>query len=182
MTKNNLFYKILFAIEIALLPMVIFANLFIEKWAVGLIIAGILVCKIWREVFKDKDSKGENIISNIASAIVDATLIVFFITIGSVNMVLGVFAVVLILAMTISNILTFKKIKSSTIQAMDSCYVIFDFFLLMALMFVYFYNPIASIALFAIVLTSVASLASKIWYVLKYTNLGNKIKSIFKRK
>ena len=43
MTRNDTFFKILFAIEIALLPLVMAAEIMMPAWSMGLFIVGILV-------------------------------------------------------------------------------------------------------------------------------------------
>ena len=63
MTRNNLLFKILFAIELALLPMVIFSYLFLAPWAMGVFIAGVLLAKIWLHIFNDKTKSSVVIIS-----------------------------------------------------------------------------------------------------------------------
>jgi len=177
MTRNNLFYKVLFAIEIALLPMVAFAHLFIADWSAGLFIAGILICKIWREIFKNRDDKGENIIGCIASIIVFSTLIGFFIYLGLINTALAIVALVLIILMNLFNIITFGKHINNTISAVDSCFMISECLTIASFIFVSVYDLISSIALFTVILTSVVSVVYKAYYVVKYTDLISKIKN-----
>ncbi len=53
MSKNDIFYKILFAVELALIPMVIFAyKIITERWVLGVFITLVLLVKIWLELFK----------------------------------------------------------------------------------------------------------------------------------
>lgn len=176
MTRNNLFYKILFAIEIALLPMVVFANMFIASWSVGLFVAGILICKIWREIFMNRASRGENIINCVASIIVFSTLIGYFIYLGYINTILGIASIVLIVLMNLFNIATFGKHLNNTIDAVDSCYIIFECLAIASFIFITIYEIVASIALFAIVLTSVVSVVYKAYYIIKYTGIVDKVK------
>ena len=176
MTRNNLFYKILFAIEIALLPMVVFANMFIATWSVGLFVAGILICKIWREIFMNRMNRGEIIINSIASIIEFSTLLGYFIHLGYINIVLGIASIVLIVLMALFNIATFGKHLNNTVEAVDSCYMIFECLTLASLIFVTVYDLISSIALFAIVLTAVVSVVYKAYYIIKYTGIIDKVK------
>ena len=44
-TKNDNFFKLLFAIEMALLPLVICANLIMPVWAISMIIGILIVVK-----------------------------------------------------------------------------------------------------------------------------------------
>lgn len=182
MTRNDLFYKVLFAIEIALLPIVIFSYLFIEEWAVGLFIGAIVVCKIWREIFKDRDSRSHDLISRFASILVLATLITFFMVEGYINIALGVVALVIAVLMQLLSIVTFKKRISETIRAVDSCFVIFECMTLACMIFLVFYAFTTNIGLFALILTGTLSIVYKVYYVFKYMNIREKIAGIFKKK
>jgi len=75
MTRNDTFFKILFAIEIALLPLVMASYMLMPHWTVGLFIAGILIVKIWLELFKNKDDKVHKIIMLIGNILTVATLV-----------------------------------------------------------------------------------------------------------
>ncbi len=182
MTRNDLFYKILFAIEIALLPMVIFAYMFIADWAVGLFISAILICKIWREIFKMRENKTHNIIGYIASVLVFTTLLVFFMSVDVINIALGVIAIVVIVLMQLFSIITYNKKINETVRAIDSCYMIFECLTLVSMIFIMFYVLTTNIGLFAIILTAVASVGYKVYYVFKYMGLKDKLVGLFSKK
>ncbi|MBR2970111.1 MAG: hypothetical protein IKC49_03550 [Clostridia bacterium] len=182
MTRNDLFYKILFAIEIALLPIVIFADMFIADWTMGLFISAILVCKIWREIFKNRDSRSHHIIGCIASILVFVTLIVYFMSIDVINLAIGIVAVVAVVIMQLFDVFTFNKRINDTIKAVDSCYMIFECLTLVSLVFAIYDSMTTNIGLFAIILTALVSVGYKVYYIFKYTDLVGNIKSIFKKK
>ncbi len=182
MTRNDLFYKVLFAIEIALLPIVIFAEMFIADWTMGLFIAAILACKIWREIFKDRENRAQHLIGCIASILVFTTLIVYFMILDVIGIVIGVISIVAILLMQVLDIVTFNKHINDTIRAVDSCHMIFECLTLVSLIFAIYYSLTTNIGLFAIILTALVSVGYKLFYIFKYTNVIGKIKSIFKKK
>ena len=182
MTRNDLFYKILFAIEIALLPIVIFADMYIADWTMGLFISAILVCKIWREIFKNRDSRAHHIIGCIASILVFTTVIIYFMSIDVINLAMGIVAVVAVVLMQLFDIITFNKRINDTIKAVDSCYMIFECLTLVSLVFAIYYSMTTNIGLFAIILTALVSVGYKVYYIFKYTDLVGNIKSIFKKK
>ena len=109
MTRNDIFYKILFAISIALLPIVIFAYLYLPEWSISLIIAGILLCKIWIELFKDKLNFQHAIIDALASILIFTTLIILFAVIDAINLALAIIAIILIILTNVFKIVFFKK-------------------------------------------------------------------------
>ena len=96
MTRNETFFKILFAISLALLPMTIFSYLFLPKWAISLFIAGLLLAKIWLELFKDKVKFSHNLIISINSVAVFATLFILFAMSHVINTALAVVVIVAI--------------------------------------------------------------------------------------
>lgn len=181
MTRNDTFFKILFAIELALLPMVFFAQMLLPDWSMGLFVAGILVAKIWVELFKNK-TFAHTLINAIGSIVVFSTLLIFFMSLGLINVVLGIFAVVFIVLTNIFKVVLHNKAMPETIEAIDFCYTLFEILTLVAFTFLVFYSLITSIGLFAILLTAVVSVAYKVFYVFKYMDVFGKLKKLFRRK
>lgn len=179
MTKNDLFFKILFAIELALLPMVIFAYLFLPLWAMGLILAGVLLAKIWMELYKDKLSFAHTIIDSVGSIIMFTTLLILFINAGFVNQTLAIADIILIFFMNLFKIVLNNKNMPEFIEAVDYCYVLFEILTLISFIFLAYNNTvIVVIGLFTLLLTTAISVGYKLYYFVRYT----KINSIFWRK
>lgn len=169
MAKNDIFFKILFAVELALLPMVIFANIMVEEeWALGLFIAGVLLVKIWLELFKDKNSRAHTIINAIASVAVFATIIILYMVKGDLNKVFGIFAIVLIAVFNVFLVGFYNKQLPELISAVDFCYMLFECLSLLTLAFAFFYVVPSIIALVALVLTAVFSVGYKIVYLIRF--------------
>ena len=125
MTKNNTFFKILFAIEVALLPMVIFAQLFLPDWGVALFIAAILIAKIWLELFNDKTLLSEIVIA-IGNVLVFSVLLILFMATKQINVALGVVALVFIIIANAYKACLCTKPINETIQAVDYCHALFE--------------------------------------------------------
>lgn len=181
MTRNDIFYKVLFAISIALLPIVIFAYLFLPEWSISLIIAGILLCKIWIELFRDKTSLQHLIIDSVASILIFSTLLIFFAVIDMINLALAIVAIVLIVFSNIYKIVFFKKTMPEFINAVDYCYMLFECLTLVAFMLLFYYSLLTNIGLVAIILTAGVSLCYKVYYTFRYTKVNN-IFNKFRRK
>lgn len=181
MTRNNLFFKILFAIELALLPMVIFAYLFLAKWAMGVFIGGILLAKIWLHIFNDK-TKSSTIIISIGNIIIFSVLLVLFMATELISVALGVVVLILVVLQNIFKITLRNKALNETIEAVDYCYTLFECLALGAFTFLTFYSLVSNVGLFAMLLTSLVAVAYKIFYTLKYTNLISTLKNMFRRK
>jgi len=185
MTRNNLLFKILFAIELALLPMVIFAKLLLTNapWAMGVFVAGILLAKIWLHIFNDK-TKSSTVIISIGNILVFAVLLILFMATGMVPIALGVIVLVLITLQNIFKIALYNKSLNETVEAVDYCYTLFECLTLIAFTVIMVEKLliISKIGLFAIILTSALAVIYKIYYTIRYTNFISSLKNLFRRK
>lgn len=183
MTRNDTLFKILFAIEISLLPLVMAADILLPTWSVGLFVAGVLVAKIWLELFKDKENRSHLIINSIGSIATVSSLVIFFTIKGYIeSIVLCVFVVILVVLMNTLKVVLHNKTMPEMVNAVDSCNILFECLLLVALTFVAFYQLVTEIALFAIVLTSAVSVLYKLYYICKYHGVWDKIKGLFRKR
>lgn len=185
MTRNDTFYKILFAIEVALLPLTMAAYLLLPTWSTAVFIVGILVVKIWMELFKDKENHVHAIIGAIGSALTISTLTIFFTVQGTIeSVVLCVFVVVFVVLMNVLKATLFNSLMPEMINAVDACVSLFEYLILAAFVVVSFLVVeitmlIAEVAVFAILLTSIVSVAYKMYYVFKTNDVWSKIKTFF---
>lgn len=183
MTKNDIFFKILFAIEVALLPAVMASYIMIDQsWVVGMFIAGVLVVKIWMELFKNKEMRSHAIINAIGNVLTISSLVIFFTVYGYINLVLCVFVVIMAVLMNLLKVVMYGANIPEMIEAVDSCYMLFECLALIALTFLVFYDLVTNIALFALLLTSAVSVLYRLLHICKYNDVFGKIKNLFRRK
>lgn len=182
MSRNDGFFKILFAIELALIPMVIFAHLFLETWAMSLILGGIAIAKVWREIFKEKDNKQHTIISSIATICEFGVIIVYLATEKLLMLPLAVTAVVVMVLFALLKVVFANTTMGETIEAVDFCVIIFEILTLISFAIMNIVDQISTIALWTLVLSGAVSVIYKIYYGFKYDNWAGKIKTIFRRK
>lgn len=174
MTRNDTFFKIFFAIELALLPIIIFADKFMPKWALSLFVAVLVLVKIWLELFKDKQSRAHTIIDSIGSIVVFGTLITYFIVLGLISKPLGIVVLVFVTLMNLFLPALFNRIMPEFIDAVDFCYMLFECFLLGAFAILKYYGLITNIGLFALLLTMIVSVGYKIYFLFRQTALFSK--------
>ena len=182
MTRNDTFFKILFAIEIALVPLVMSAYILMPEWTVGVFIAGILVAKIWLELFKNKQNRTHNLIMAMGNIVTISALVIFFTIHNYISVFMCVVVVSLVFLMNVLRVALRKDIMPEMIDAVDSCYTLFECLTLIVLAFITFYVLTTNIALFALMLTSGVSVLYKLYYVLKHKDGLTKIKNLFRRK
>ena len=153
----------------ALLPLTIFAHLFLPVWAVAIFVVAILLAKIWMELFKDRRNRSHVIIDAIGSICVFTTLLILFIIAGYVNKPLSIVAIVFIIIMNLLLCLMHDKVFPEFIDAVDYCYMLFECLTLVAFVFLPFeYDLITNIGLFAILLTTVVSIGYKLYVFVRY--------------
>ena len=185
MTRNDRFFKILFAIEIALLPLVMAAKFLLPTWLIGLFIIGILVAKIWMELFKDKENRIHTIINLIGDTLTISTLTIFFTVQGYIDsIILCVFVVIFVALANLFKALLLKSKMPEMIDAVDACNTLFVYLVLGALIvitlhFIETTQLIVNVALFALLLTSLVSVAYKGYYMFKTYDVWTKIKNMF---
>ena len=179
MTRNDTFFKILFAIEIALLPLVMAAEMMMPAWSMGLFVAGILVARIWMEIFKNKQDRVHILINSIGSILTISSLAIFFDVKGYIGTVLTVFIVIFIVLMNIFRVFLFGKPMPEMVDAVDACFMMFECLALVGFAVVVLYALVLDIALFALLLTAIVSVAYKVFYIFKTYNVIGLIKDIF---
>ena len=181
MSRNDGFFKILFAIELALIPMVIFAHMYLENWAMSLILGGIVVAKVWREIFKEKENKSHLVISAIASLIEFGVLIIYFATEKLLLLPLAISAVVVIVLFNLLKVVFANVTSSDTIEAVDFCVIIFELLALVAFAIMSFVDQIATISLWTLVLAGSVSVLYKIYFGFRYNNWAGRVRGFFQR-
>ena len=182
MTRNDTFFKILFAIELALVPLAMAAYLLMPTWTVGVFVAGILVAKIWLELFKVKANRSHQIIMAIGNVITISSLVIFFTVHDYINLALCIVAVALAVLANLLKVCFSRDVMPEMIDAVDSCFMLFECLTLICLAFVVFYQLTTTIALFALILTAAVSVLYKTYFFFRHKNGFYKIKNLFRRK
>lgn len=178
--KNDFIVKMLFALALALLPMLFFAQILLPSWMVCIFVGCLFLIKMWFELMKDKDNKNHNLMNAIASSAVFTTLLTFFIVYyaSEVSLPIAITVIVLINLNNVLKVTLFSKPMPEFIEAVDFCLVLFELLTLLAFAFIFIYSMLSSVALIALMLALIVSVGYKTFYVFKYTKISN----IFKRK
>ena len=171
MKSNLTFYKILFAIELALIPMLFFAQFCLPViWASGLVVVIMLVVKIWQEIFIDRLDENLNTINSSQNIILLSILLIMFIALNKVNVVLGVLVIIFNLLMNIFLIILKNKAMPKVIQSVDFLYMLLYCYTLFGLAFVNYFPVLSLIGLIAVLVCMAVSVFYKCFYIFKYTN------------
>ena len=181
-TKNDNFFKLLFAIEMALLPLVICANLIMPVWAIPVIIGILIVVKFWRESFKEKSNRTHAVVNTISTITEFAVLFIFFMCKGLLNIPFSIVVLVLIVLFEVFNQVFFGTQFNDTINAVDYCFKIFEFIALGSLAALLYFEQAIIVSLCAMLLSTVISIGYKLYYGFRYHNWFGRIKAAFRRR
>ena len=158
------------------------AYLLMPTWTVGVFVAGVLIAKIWMEIFKNKEIRSHVVINEIGNFLIISSLVIFFTVFKHLNVAMCVVVVALALLMSVLKIVLRDDFMPELIDAVDSCYMLFECLALVGLAFVVFYQLVANIALFALILTSAVSVAYKTYRLFVKYSVVDRIKNLFRRK
>lgn len=165
--KKDTYFKLLFAIEMALLPLAIFAKLFLPVWSVGLFVAGILLCKIWREIFRNKQSKFQTTVSVVANIATSTVLLALFMNMGILNIAIGVCAIITIAIKSAFELVMFYNVLPEFVDAVSYCGVLFECLTLLSMTFAYANATMLSICSVACILTAIVYVGYAIYWLIK---------------
>ena len=183
MAKNDTFFKILFAIELALLPLIIYAHNFIDvTWGLPLFVVALFVCRVWVEIFKDRQNFKSQLINSIGAVITFAFVMIFYACTTDISTVIVVLSIVAIVLVHTLKLALFNKTMPEFIDAVSFSFIIFECLSLLLVAFIHKAEFLANIGLISILIAGVVIILYKIYYAFRYTYLWSNIKKLFRRK
>ncbi len=165
--KKDVYLKILFAIELALLPLTIFAKIYMPSWAISVFVAIILICKIFRELFKDKQEKSNLIICSIANIATALTLLILFMNLGYLSKLVGIITIIAIVTEIACEYIMFYNTLPEFVESVAYCNIMFQCLVLLAMTFAYANSTILTVACIACTLTSAVFIVYTVVYLVK---------------
>lgn len=182
MDKKDLIFKISSAVEVALLPLVFFAKIFMPIWGVSIFVALIVAAKVLAEVFRQRDNFKHEIVSCVASVLVLITLSAFALAYSLIATWLCVLIIILVSLMLIFRLVAFNWIKPEMVDAVDFCFMMFEVATIFGFVFACFYNVILSVASVAMLFACLCSVGYKIYYSFKYKHVWGRFVGLFKKR
>lgn len=175
--ETDMRYKVLFAIQLAILPLIISFKLILGAWAMFIPLILIVMCKVAMMFLKNR----ANIMHHILEAIGDTAIIVFlaiyFNVLGYVPLWLCVLVSILVVAYEVGNVYFYSKPLPDMIESLDFCFVAFIFATLISATFITITDVVTKVALIAIMLTSAIVVAYKIYRFLNYYIINRESKT-----
>ena len=169
-------YRGLFAVELALLPLMIAFKLIIGTWALCIPLALLAVCRCVMIFIKDKVKLSDHIIECVGDTIVLGFLTIYFAVLNFVPNWLSIVVCILLPLYEMANVYFYSKPMNDIVEALDFCYLAFLFTTIISLSFVMVIDAVAKVSLIALMLTMAIVVAYKLYRFLRYYVFSRKSK------
>ena len=174
--NNYMRYRGLFAVEMALLPLMVAFKLIIGTWAVCIPLILLAVCRCVMIFIKNRAKLNDHIIESVWDAIIIEFLAIYFTVLGFIPAWLSIVVCILVPLYEALNIYFYSKPLSEIVQALDFCYLAFVFTTIISLSFVMVVDVVAKVSLIAIMLTTAIVVAYKGYRLFNYYIINRKSK------
>ena len=174
--NNYMRYRGLFAVELALLPLMIAFKLIIGTWAVCIPLLLLAVCRGVMIFVKNKAKLSDHIIECVGDTIVLGFLAIYFAVLGFIPTWLSVIVCILLPLYELASVYFYAKPMNEIIEALDFCFLSFVFTTIVSLSFVIKVDVVAKVSFIALMLTMVIVVAYKLYRFLNYYIINRKSK------
>lgn len=174
--NNYMRYRGLFAVELALLPLIVAFKLIVGTWAVCIPLILLAICRCLMIFIKNRAKLSDHIVESVGDALVLEFLAIYFTVIGFIPTWLSVVVCILVPLYELINIYFYSKPMNDIIEALDFCYLAFLFTTIISLSFVMATDVVAKVSFIAIMLTMTVVIAYKAYRLLRYYIISRKSK------
>lgn len=173
---NEMRYRGLFAVELALLPLIIAFKIIVGTWAVCIPLIILAVCRGLMVLFKNRASMSDHIIEVLGDTIVLIFLAIYFNILGYIPTWLVWADAVLIVLYELANVYFYTKPMPDVVEALDFCFLAFVFTTIISLTFVVKMDVVAKVSFIAVMFTCAIVVAYKLYRFLNYYIINRKSK------
>lgn len=173
---NDMRYRGLFAVELALLPLIIAFKMIIGTWAVCFPLIILAVCRGLMILFKNRANIVDHIIECVGDAIVLIFLAIYFSVIGYIPTWLVVVDSVLVVLYELASVYFYSKPMPDVVEALDFCFLAFVFTTILSLTFVVKFDVVAKVSFIAIMFTCAIVVVYKVYRFFNYYIINRKSK------
>ena len=173
---NDMRYKGLFAVQLALLPLIIAFNLLVDEWAMAIPLGLLVICRLIMGFVKNRASLNEHIMQALADGLTLVFVAIYFAVLGYIPTWLAIVDAVFMVLYEVANVYFFCKPMPDFIDALDFCFVAFIFTTLISLTFVFKVDSVAKVSFLAIMLTTAIVVAYKVYRFFNYYIINRKSK------
>lgn len=169
-------YRGLFAVELALLPLMIAFKLIIGTWAVCIPLIMIAACRAVMVFVKNKAKLSDHIVECVGDTIVLGFLAIYFAVIGFIPNWMAIVTCILLPLYELASVYFYAKPMNDIIEALDFCFLAFIFTTIISLSFVMVVNVVAKVSFIALILTMAIVIVYKLYRFMRYYIISRKSK------
>lgn len=125
--KNDKLIKVLFSLQIAVLPLVVFGKIVIDLWLSKLFILLLLIAKLWQFLLSEKFNKEHKLLNTITTYLIISFLMVYYAVLGFVGVGVIIPMLIFLLLFLLSVIFGKFFIRNELTNTIDICVYIFAF-------------------------------------------------------
>jgi hypothetical protein len=174
--NNYMRYRGLFAVELALLPLIVAFKLIVGTWAVCIPLILLAVCRCLMVFIKNRAKLSDFIVECVGDALILEFLAIYFTVIGFIPMWLSIVVCILVPVYELVNVFFFSKPMNDIIDALDFCFLAFLFTTIISLSFVMVSDVVAKVSFIAIMLTMAVVISYKAYRLFRYYIISRKSK------
>lgn len=152
--NKDLIFKILFALEVALMPMIIAANMMAPAGWVIAFLSIVILAKLCMVLLKDQANHWHVYFDAIGNAIVMCFTLITFACFGYLNIWLAVATSILVVLEELARVFFFYKPNKSYIDALNFAFEMFMYLTLGGMIIVFWTNMLLKIATVALLFCS----------------------------
>ena len=169
-------YRGLFAVELALLPLMIAFKLIIGTWAVCIPLLMIASCRCFMVFVKNKAKISDHIIECVSDTIILGFLAIYFSVLGFIPNWITIIACILLPLYELASVYFYAKPMNDIIEALDFCFLAFIFTTIISLSFVVVFDVVAKVSFIALILTMAVVILYKLYRFMRYYIISRKSK------
>ena len=169
-------YRGLFAVELALFPLMIAFKLIIGTWAVCIPLIMLAACRGFMVFVKNKSKLADHIIECLGDVIVLGFLAIYFTVLGFIPSWMSILVCILLPLYELANVYFYAKPMNDIVEALDFCFLAFVFTTIISLSFVMVENVVAKVSFIALILTMAIVIIYKVYRFMRYYIISRKSK------
>lgn len=127
MNYSKKYLRFLFALQLALLPMIIFGHLMFDKVLPLLFFVGVIVARLWSLAFVNKLDKQDTILMSIADFVNITFCAIYIVVVKDFSLAFSLVVMLLNVALLVLQILQFNKPRTDFLIAMEFSFKFFAY-------------------------------------------------------
>lgn len=174
--KKDFLFKVLFAIEIAMLPLIIASKLLFPSWAMYIVITVLLLAKLAMIIIKNPAENTHIYLDAIGNSVVICFCLITFCCYGYINIALTAVACSLFALQEVIKVYFFFKPNNQMVEGLNFANELFMFITIAALLVVSINSMVLTVSIIALIIASSLLIAIQGYKFIYYYVINNQNK------